>query len=51
MTKAELRVLLGATLVVVFDEARANEENIADLDIATGRGRADVDSLGFATGG
>jgi len=36
--------------VVGFDEAGADEEQVADLDGAAGRGRADVDALGGAAG-
>jgi hypothetical protein len=36
--------------VVGFDEAGADEEQVADLDGAAGGGRADVDALGGAAG-
>jgi hypothetical protein len=36
--------------VVGFDEAGADEEQVADLDGAAGGGRADVDALGVTAG-
>jgi hypothetical protein len=44
----------GALIVglgeVGFDEAGADEEQVADLDGAAGGGRADVDALGVTAG-
>lgn len=34
MAKAELRVLFDATFVVVLNEAGADEEDVANLDVA-----------------
>lgn len=36
--------------MVGFDEARADEEQVADLDGAAGGRRADIDALGGAAG-
>lgn len=50
MAEADLGVLFGAALVVVLDEAGADEQDVADLDVAASRGGPDVDALRFATG-
>ena len=50
MPDAELLVLLCAALVVILDETGADEEDVADLDVAACGGGADVDALGFSTG-
>jgi hypothetical protein len=50
MAEADLGVLFGAALVVVLDEAGADEEDVADLDVAASRRGPDVNALRFATG-
>jgi hypothetical protein len=50
MAEADLGVLFGAALVVVLDETGADEQDVADLDVAASRGGPDVDALRSATG-
>ena len=50
MAEADFGVLFGAALVVVLDEAGADEEDVADLDVAASRGGPDVNALRFAAG-
>ena len=49
-TESELRGFFGRARVVVFCPAGADEEDIADLDVAALGGGSDVDALGFAAG-
>lgn len=42
--------LLAGFLVVLVDEAGADEDDVADLDVAALGGGPDVDALGFAAG-
>jgi hypothetical protein len=50
-TQGELVALLARGLVVLCHEAGADEEDVADLDVASLGGGADVNALGEAAGG